>query len=106
MILTRLSLPRFVLGTIGLGLGVLALGCGRPATEEECLEILRKSAELELLARLDNDRAAVDKELEAIENAMRPAMMERCVGKRISEGALKCVRSATTADEIISVCLR
>ncbi len=104
--LTRFSPPRFVLRAIGFGLGVLALGCGRPATEEECREILRKSAELELVARLDNDRAAVDKELEAIESAMRPAMMERCVGKRISEGALECVRSAKTADEIISVCLR
>lgn len=106
MNLSRFSPPCFVLRTIGLSLGVLALGCGRPATEEDCREILRKSAELELVARLDNDRAAVDKELEAIENAMRPAMMERCVGKRISDGALKCVRSAKTADEIISVCLR
>lgn len=82
------------------------VGCGRPATEADCREILRKAAELELVSRLDNDRSLVEKELKAIEETMRGPMMERCVGKRISESALACVRAAKTADEVVSVCLR
>jgi hypothetical protein len=96
------SLPRAAL----VSFGFLFLGCGRPATEAECREILRKSAELELVSRLDNDRTLVEKELKEIEETMRGPMMERCVGKRISEGALTCVRAAKTADEVVSVCLR
>lgn len=86
--------------------GILLLGCGRPATEADCREILRKAAELELVSRLDNDRTLVERELKGIEETMRGPMMERCVGKRISEGALACVRAAKTADEVVSVCLR
>lgn len=102
--------PRFFSSALSRGIAAivsaLVLGCGRPATEAECREILRKAAELELAQRLDNDRALIEKELKGIEETMRGPMMERCVGKRISEKALTCVRAAKTADEVVSICLR
>lgn len=83
-----------------------ALGCGRPATEAECREILRKAAELELRSRLDGDPQLIENEVKDIEQALQSSIQTRCVGKRISSGAMACVRNATTADEVVSTCLR
>lgn len=82
------------------------LACGHPATESECLEILRQSARLELGQRLDNDKELIDRELLVIEGALREDMMKQCVGKRISKGALECVRNAKTSDQVVTECLR
>src|SRR5690606_8969646 len=72
---------------------VVTPGCGRPATEAECREILRRTAELELKDRL-NDPALIQAELKEIEDSMHDPMLEKCVGKRITEGAMTCVREA------------
>lgn len=80
-------------------------GCGRPATETECREILRKSAELELRARLGQETELIEKEVVAIEASMRDAMMKQCVGKRITSSALSCIRSAKTTEELLDECL-
>jgi hypothetical protein len=79
--------------------------CGRPATEDECREILRRTAELEMKGRLGSQEL-IESEVAAIEESMRPQMMKKCVGKRITESAMKCVRSAKTADDLAQDCFR
>ena len=84
---------------------VTSVGCGRPATEDECLEILRRTAELEMEGRL-GDKTLIEAEVQSIEENMRSQMMKKCVGKRITENALACVRSAKTSQELAEDCFR
>lgn len=91
------------------GLGALLIflscaACGRPATEPECREILRKAALLELQPRLNESEELIQQELTAIEESMQGAMMEKCVGKRISEKTLHCVREAQTTQVLFEEC--
>lgn len=89
----------FVLPTLVLG----AVGCGRPATEAECQEILRIAAQLELKGKLGSEQL-IESEIKEIEKNMREPMMKKCVGKRITDGALTCIRGAKTADELFGEC--
>ena len=80
-----------------LSLSILATtACGRPATEEECLKILRHTAELELKETLSNESLIQD-EVKAIEANMKETMMKKCVGKPITDGRLQCILSAQTS---------
>ncbi len=78
-------------------------GCGRPASESECREILRTAARLELKAHLGNEQL-IDAELKSIEASMQTTMMEKCVGKRITEEKLECIRQAKTSEELFGKC--
>ena len=84
----------------------LLLGCGHPATEEECRLILRKSAELELEGKLDRASGVLEKELRVVEEELRDTMMKQCVGRRIRESALACVRTAKSREQLLEECLR
>jgi hypothetical protein len=79
--------------------------CGRPATEAECKEILHRTAALEMKGRLGN-KDLIEQEITVIAESMREQMMKKCVGKRITDDALKCVRSAKTAEELAEECFR
>ena len=92
-------MQRFV-GLIVLAL--LAAACGRPATEQECDEIVARITELELKARGIAGNAA--EEVQGTKDALRKTTLRDCVGRRISDKALICVRSATTADQIVREC--
>ncbi len=85
---------------------LLVSGCGHPATENECREILRVAARLELKSHLDDSKQLIDQETAAIEAQMKRPMMEKCVGKRITEGALACMRTAKTADALFEECFQ
>lgn len=99
--------PVFVGGVRWLALVCLlsAVGCGRPATEEECRVILRRAAELQLKGQLDVSSDVVKAELDAIEASMKEAMMQKCVGKRITDGALACVKRAQSSKQLLDECL-
>ena len=86
-----------------LGLALLAGACGRPATERECRDILRSAALLELKERLGNEQL-IEAELKVIEASMEEAMLEKCVGKRITEDKLACIRAAKTSDALFGEC--
>lgn len=89
-----------------VGLAVLLAltsACGRPATEAECRDILKSAALLELKAHLGNQEL-IATELKAIETAMEGPMMEKCVGKRISEEKLTCIRGAKSSEQLFGEC--
>ena len=88
-----------VIGATVVSITVL-VGCGRPATKADCDEILDKSAMFELKAQNVTDPAEVKKRTEAFRAARGEQILAKCVGRRVTEKAMTCVRNATTADQV------
>ncbi|MBK9259160.1 MAG: hypothetical protein IPM54_04930 [Polyangiaceae bacterium] len=86
------------LGTTAVVLGLF--GCGRPATKADCDAILDKSAEIELKAQNVTDPAEVQKRTEAVRAAQGEQLLAKCIGRRVTDKAMQCVRLATTADQV------
>ena len=85
-------------------IGLFLLGCGRPATEGECNEIVTKVATLEYQAAAKTNDPVDPASIETIRARVKGAMMKSCVGKRITEKALRCVRGAKSSKEVQDVC--
>ncbi len=85
--------------------GLWALGCGHPATAEECEEIVERIASLELKERYGAIPAAeLKQEIQFAKDAVTESTMKDCVGKRISSSVMRCVREASTSSEIVEGC--
>ena len=84
---------------------LVATGCGRPATISDCEEIVARIAELELRGAPATDPSSIAKEVADTKQAFQAKAKQECVGKRITDRALKCVRTAKTAEEIVRECL-
>jgi len=96
-------LARSVKALLPLFLSGLVLGCGHPASVDECEEIVERIARLELEKR-KIDPTEVAAEIESTKKAVRNSTMKECVGKRITTRAMECVRKAKTSQEIVDVC--
>lgn len=83
-------------------LGAAAGGCGHPATPQECEKIVERVAELELKAAHVEPGEVGSRVKEAKEAFRR--RMDQCVGRRITDRALECVKNAKTAEEIVDDC--
>lgn len=83
-------------------LGTMA--CGRPATVSECEEIVDRVAALEFEATSKAAVPARPDQIQIIRARVREAMMKGCVGKRITDQALKCVRQAKNAERLQKDC--
>ena len=88
-----------MIGATVVAISVLA-GCGRPATKTDCDEILDKSAMIELKAQNVTEPAEVKKRTEAFRAARGEEILAKCVGRRITEKAMACVRVASTAGQV------
>ncbi len=93
----------FVALSLALVLGVVA-GCGRKATEADCMLILDRNVEVAMKAMNVTDTASVQKRKDEIRGEMKSDMKD-CVGRRITDAMLGCVRKAETADGI-DACMR
>ena len=81
-------------------------GCGHQASLEECELIVTRITELEVAEHgRDASAESVQEQVAETKQAMHQKTLQNCVGKRITEGALDCVRSAKSSDEIINRCL-
>lgn len=80
-------------------------GCGHPATHEECEAILNRSAEIELLAQNVTDTRVIAERVKAVRDARGDELIKQCIGKRITQSALDCVRSADSG-KAIDACLQ
>jgi hypothetical protein len=76
------------------------VGCGHPATREECDELFAKNAEIELRAQRITDPKTVAERTAAARAAEGEAFANRCIGRRITKRALECVRRAATAEQV------
>jgi hypothetical protein len=88
-----------------LALGVALGGCGHRATVKECEEIVERVARLEL-ERAKVGPATLENELKVAKESFKKDMGRRCVGRRVTEEAMRCVRSAKSSQEIEEVCFR
>lgn len=79
-------------------------GCGHRATVEECEEIVERIARLELEKRSSDNPSEVAAQIDEMKKQLRDTTMKDCVGKRITEGAMRCVREAKTSKEIVEQC--
>jgi hypothetical protein len=88
-------------------LPLLSIGCGHPATEKECQEIADKVTELELSASpAGGDPETRKEQLERTRSWVKETQLKSCVGRRITDSAMQCVRSAKKAQEITDSCFR
>jgi small lipoprotein (TIGR04454 family) len=78
--------------------------CGRPATVQECDEIASRVATLEYEAASKSKSPPQPDQIQTIRARVHDAMLKGCVGKRITEKALRCVRKAKSADAIQKDC--
>jgi hypothetical protein len=84
-----------------------AIGCGHPATDKECQEIVERIATLELeKANSTNDAKSVGAQVDETKKALAPNTMKDCVGKRITERAMQCVRGAKSSQQIVDDCFK
>lgn len=75
-------------------------GCGHPATREECDQLLAKSAEIELRGQNVTDPATIAERTAAARATPKGVdFAAQCLGKRITQSALDCVRKATTPEQ-------
>lgn len=81
-------------------LPLLSLGCGHPATRDDCEAIFRRSAEIELRAQNVTDPKSIEERTAAVRAARGQELVDRCVGRRITDQALQCVRGAQTPREV------
>lgn len=96
--------PRISLAGAGLALVLGAGGCGRKATRADCEAVVDKNVELQLKALGVVDPAVVGKRREEMRASMHDDI-DKCVGKRVTDSMMSCVKSAETAEKI-DKCLR
>ena len=101
---------RSIAAAFGAGAALFVSACGHPATEAECQAIVERIVELELKAQKVTDPAEIAKRrgesLGTQGDSGKPAVLEGCVGRHITDRALACVRNADTASEITDRCLQ
>ena len=77
----------------------VAAGCGHPASLEECEAIFTRSAAVELgTQKVTDEKKIATRTAGAREKA--ESVIQACVGRRITDGALDCMRAAKTSDDI------
>ncbi len=86
----------------------LLAGCGRPASADECHEIVEHMARLQAASAYPGRPERVEEEVQKAKNdpVLRERAAKECVGHPITERALACIRAAKTAQEITDKCLR
>jgi small lipoprotein (TIGR04454 family) len=89
---------------VALAASLAAISCGHPATEAECEAIVERVARLEIEKKNPGNAQAVQDEIEATKKSVRESMLKECVGRRITQKAMECVRTAKTGKEIVEDC--
>src|SRR4051812_30849968 len=103
-LLPRTSFATLAARSAGIGASLAlvlgAVGCGHPASRDECEEIFTHSAEIELRSQNVSDPKLIADRTAAVRAARGEELINRCMGKRITTRALECVRNATTSDQV------
>jgi hypothetical protein len=93
---------------VAAALAVLATltlaGCGRKATREDCEAVVDRNVELQLKALGVVDPATVSKRRDEMRAGMKDDI-DKCVGKRVTDAMISCVKNAETTEKI-DKCLR
>lgn len=85
----------------------LVVGCGHPASDKECQEIVQRIASLELAKSAGGaDAKVVGAQIDETQRALAGNTLKDCVGKRITERAMQCVRQAKDSQQIVDDCFK
>jgi hypothetical protein len=91
-----------------LGLLIVAfpalVGCGRKATREDCEMVVDRNIEVKLKSDGTTDPAVIQKRKDELKPTLKEDI-DKCVGKRVTDGMMKCVKTAETPEQI-DKCLR
>lgn len=79
-------------------------GCGRQATVEDCEQIVARIAELELKETDVSDQVEVKAQIEGAQAAFKDRLMTDCVGRRLRQSSIDCLKKATSADTAVKEC--
>jgi hypothetical protein len=77
---------------------LLLAACGHPATEAECQLLVDKNVELQVAGML-TPPPDLEKEKQRVRAEMEVAL-KGCVGRRITDRMLRCVREAKSVKEV------
>ena len=103
-LMLRARLPGLRLSCL---VSALALGCGHPASEKECEEIADRVTQLELSSSpVGRDPDTAKEQLERTRSWVKESQLKSCVGRRVTDAAMQCVRAAKKAQEITDHCFR
>lgn len=103
--LTGARISGLAFGLAWLAACVAALaGCGRKATREDCEIVVDRNVELQLKALGVVEPAVVTKRRDEMRASMKEDI-DKCVGKRVTDAMIACVKNAETPDKI-DKCLR
>ena len=99
--------PDWLLYLVLAPLLTCSVGCGHPASDKECQEIVERIATLELEKQTGSvDPKSVGAQVDETKKALAPNTLKDCVGKRITERAMQCVRSAKNSQQIVDDCFK
>ncbi len=82
----------------------LLVGCGRKATRADCELVVDRNIEVKLRADGVTDADTIAKRKDELRASLKDDI-DKCVGKRVTDGMMACVKTAETAEQI-DKCLR
>ena len=83
---------------------VVLVGCGRAATDADCELIIDRNVEVQMKAMNVGEPAPIAKRQSELKTQMK-AELKDCVGRRVTDRMMACVKSAETPEAIDS-CMR
>jgi predicted nucleotide-binding protein len=83
---------------------VLLLGCGKPASVEDCEKIVERITELKLQEAKVVNPSEIQETIAKTKQAFRDQAVKQCVGRRITKDARQCLEAANTAEQIVKEC--
>ncbi|MCB9589529.1 MAG: hypothetical protein H6718_29210 [Polyangiaceae bacterium] len=102
----RCMLPKPLAVTLTLTCLLGAVGCGHPASESECKELAEHIARLRLQGRGFDEAEITRRVAEAEKDPEYQKTMDGCVGQRITDSSVACIKAAKTPEEIKTKCAR
>ncbi len=89
---------------VAVPLLLLLCACGRRASREDCELIVDRNVEVGLRVQGTVDPVTIQKRKDEMRSEMKERI-DQCVGKRVTDRMMACVKSSETPDQI-DKCLR
>ena len=80
------------------------LGCGRPATIDDCTRVVEKNVEVQMRKSNITDPEEIAREKARVRVSLSDKIAQ-CPGRRVTDGMMRCVEHAGTSEEI-DKCMR
>lgn len=95
---------RVLLAPLAVLLALASAACGRKATREDCEAIVNRNVSVQLQAMNISDAELIKKKQIELRDQLQ-GEIDTCIGKRVTDGMMACVKQATTPEQI-DKCMR